>query len=171
MLIVRPGTLIINILWYYDPNLLNLFVAFMRKIIMGSGVSYCFWLNLSSDLILHKSCLNFWPKSQISLKSETAPHPRSQFCTCHDSWAVMACAKLWPNWIIIEIRTKRVCAQFRLCAHKLFVIYISLIVQWITFIVFTIVEMWSESRWHHTSKMCFRMVTSIEMDMKVMNIN
>ena len=21
---------------------------------------------------------------------------RSQFCTCHDSWAVMTCAKLWP---------------------------------------------------------------------------
>ena len=20
----------------------------------------------------------------------------SQFCTCHDSWAVMTCAKLWP---------------------------------------------------------------------------
>ena len=21
---------------------------------------------------------------------------RSQFCTCHDSWAVVSCAKLWP---------------------------------------------------------------------------
>ena len=26
---------------------------------------------------------------------------RSQFCTCHDSWAVMACAKLEPDLIII----------------------------------------------------------------------
>ena len=25
---------------------------------------------------------------------------RSQFCTCHDIWAAMACAKLWHDWII-----------------------------------------------------------------------
>ena len=36
----------------------------------------CFWLNLSFDLTIHKSCLNFWLKSEIRLKSETAPHPR-----------------------------------------------------------------------------------------------
>ena len=31
---------------------------------------------------------------------------RSQFCTCHDSWAVVTCANLWPGWIVrIEIRT------------------------------------------------------------------
>ena len=24
----------------------------------------------------------------------------SQFCTCHDSWAVMTCANLWHDWII-----------------------------------------------------------------------
>ena len=24
---------------------------------------------------------------------------RSQFCTCHDSWAVVTCANLWPGWI------------------------------------------------------------------------
>ena len=29
---------------------------------------------------------------------------RSQFCTCRDSWAVITCAKLWPDWRIkIEI--------------------------------------------------------------------
>ena len=41
-----------------------------------SGVRCCFWLNLSSDLTLNKSCLNFWLKSEIGLKSETAPPPR-----------------------------------------------------------------------------------------------
>ena len=25
----------------------------------------------------------------------------TQFCTCHDSLAIMACAKLWNDWIII----------------------------------------------------------------------
>ena len=29
---------------------------------------------------------------------------RLQFCTCHDSWAVVACAKLPPDWIIIFSR-------------------------------------------------------------------
>ena len=33
---------------------------------------------------------------------------KSQFCTGHDSWAVMACAKLWHDWIIrVEIRKKK----------------------------------------------------------------
>ena len=41
----------------------------------STGVRCCFWLNLSSDLTLYKSCLNFWLKSEIRLKSETAPHP------------------------------------------------------------------------------------------------
>ena len=26
---------------------------------------------------------------------------KSQFCTCHDSWAAVKCAKLWLDWIII----------------------------------------------------------------------
>ena len=47
--------------------------------ILQPGVRCCFWLNLSSDLTLHKSCLNFWLKSEIRLKSETAPHPRSVY--------------------------------------------------------------------------------------------
>ena len=44
--------------------------------LFGSGVRCCFWLNLSFDLSLNKPCLNFWLKSKIRLKSETAPHPR-----------------------------------------------------------------------------------------------
>ena len=33
-------------------------------------------------------------------------HPiRPQFCTCHNSWAVVACAKLWPDWIL-EIKMR-----------------------------------------------------------------
>ena len=39
----------------------------------------------------------------------------SQFCTCHDSWAVMACAKLWPDCIIrIKITTKVFYSRFQL---------------------------------------------------------
>ena len=42
------------------------------------GVGCCFSLNLSSELTLNKWCLNFWLKSEFSLQSETAPHPRPQ---------------------------------------------------------------------------------------------
>ena len=35
-------------------------------------------------------------------------HPnRSKFCACHNSWAVVTCAKLWPDHIIrIKVRVK-----------------------------------------------------------------
>ena len=44
---------------------------------------------------------------------------RSQFCTCHDSWPVVTCANLWPNWMI-RIITK-VKWFFQLSASNLFV--------------------------------------------------
>ena len=44
-----------------------------------------------------------------------------QFCTCHDSSAVMTCAKLWHDWIIIKIKTKNNFTRFQLRAHKPFV--------------------------------------------------
>ena len=44
---------------------------------------------------------------------------RSQFCTCHDSWAVMTCAKLWPDWITrIRISQRVTSTRFQLWAQK-----------------------------------------------------
>ena len=35
-----------------------------------------------------------------------------QFFTCHDSWAVMVCAKVWHDWgTIIKVKTKRILAR------------------------------------------------------------
>ena len=46
----------------------------------------------------------------------------SQFCTCHDSWAVMTCAKLWPDSIIIfQVKATWVLTRFGLWAHVSFV--------------------------------------------------
>ena len=46
---------------------------------------------------------------------------RSQTCTCHDSWAVMTCAKLWPNLsIIFEVGVKLIFTRFQLWAYKPF---------------------------------------------------
>ena len=51
---------------------------------------------------------------------------RSQFCTCHDSWAVMTCAKLWHDWIIrIELKSKWIFKSFQLWAQKLFVKWVT----------------------------------------------
>ena len=58
----------------------------------------------------------------ISLTYENYDHLKSQFCTYHDSWAVMTCAKLWPDGIIgIQMRTKRIFTRFQLYAQKQFV--------------------------------------------------
>ena len=47
---------------------------------------------------------------------------RVQICTCHDSCAVMTCAKLWPDQIILfHIRAKRISTRFQLWVHKPFV--------------------------------------------------
>ena len=44
---------------------------------------------------------------------------RPSFSTCHDSSAVVTCAKLWPVWAIqINIREKRILTIFQLWAHN-----------------------------------------------------
>ena len=44
---------------------------------------------------------------------------RLQFCTGHDSWAVVTCAKLWADWTLrIWIRANINFKSFQLCAHK-----------------------------------------------------
>ena len=43
-------------------------------------------------------------------------------CTWHNSFAVMACAKLWPYWIIIfQFRATHIHTRFGLWAHNLIV--------------------------------------------------
>ena len=50
---------------------------------------------------------------------------RPQICTCHDSSAVMACAKLWPDLtIIFHTRARNIFKQFGSWAHKLFVTWV-----------------------------------------------
>ena len=41
---------------------------------------------------------------------------RSQFCTCHDSLAVVTCTNLWPEWFIRLIITAH--DFFQLFAHR-----------------------------------------------------
>ena len=62
---------------------------------------------------------------KISYSVKNSVQIRSQFCTCHDSWAVMACAKLWPDWIMkIKFKIQNVFTRFHLWAHKAFMEWI-----------------------------------------------
>ena len=46
----------------------------------------------------------------------------TRFCTCHDSSAVMACAKLWHDLMtIFHVRATCISTSLRSWAHKLFV--------------------------------------------------
>ena len=66
---------ITRLLWRY-VSARNWYLGMVSMFSLSKpGVRCCFWLNLSFDLSLHKPCLNFWLKSKIRLKSETAPHP------------------------------------------------------------------------------------------------
>ena len=50
---------------------------------------------------LHKGFRSSWMKScenSFRYNFNLNYAIRSQFCTWHDSWAVMTCAKLWPDW-------------------------------------------------------------------------
>ena len=47
---------------------------------------------------------------------------RSQFCTCHDGWAVVICTKLWSDWVVrIQIKARRIFTRFQQWAQTLFV--------------------------------------------------
>ena len=49
----------------------------------------------------------------------------SQFCTCHDSSADVACTKLWHDLIIMnKITTRWISTRFQLWVHKFFVKWI-----------------------------------------------
>ena len=65
---------------------------------------------------------------------------RSQICTCHDSRAVVTCAKLWPDWIIIfYVRTLCIFfTSFGFGAHKS-------CVKWLPDIISTVCHMGTEN--------------------------
>ena len=69
---------------------------------------------------------HWWLKSSESLLNSVCSYIhsnnpiRSLFCTCHDSWAVMTCAKLWPDLMIIlcNNNTTLFFTKFVFWAHK-----------------------------------------------------
>ena len=79
----------------------------------------CMWL-LSLGTIPHKQLMGSWHKycKQYELSLNNNHEIRSQFCTCHGNLSAMACANLWPDWIIqIRIVSKRI-LRFQLWAYE-----------------------------------------------------
>ena len=73
-----------------------------------------------------KGCVNSWSKSCKKHIARTNDNQtRSQFCACHDNWAVMTCAKLRSDRIIIfQIKTHWLYARFGLWLYKPLVTWI-----------------------------------------------
>ena len=72
----------------------------------------------------HNRLMSWWSKScktTCSFYVENDDPIKSQFCTCHDSWAVVTCANLWADGIIRIVVTSRIIFErFQLWAHKPF---------------------------------------------------
>ena len=78
----------------------------------------------------------------------------SQICTCHGSWAVVTCAKLWPDLIII-FQVKSMCSfsRFGLSVHKPYV-------KWVT-------GLSTQSNWHSTTKAIDQTLEVLVLDYRV----
>ena len=58
-------------------------------------------------------------KIHVAISWKNNYHFRLQFCTCHNSLAVMTCANLWPEWIItIIIKAKITFTKLYSWSHK-----------------------------------------------------
>ena len=80
------------------------------------------WMKLSEFAL---KLLKFVPKGLIDSKFALVQMMVKSWsnhvtiCTCHDSSAVVTCAKSWPDWIIIfRVRTTWFFPRFGLWAHK-----------------------------------------------------
>ena len=68
-----------------------------------------------------------WHQMKVPFFSNVSSHDliRSQFCTCHDSSAVMTCAKLWPDEInIFHVGAMHILTRFGLWAHNPIAIWV-----------------------------------------------
>ena len=62
----------------------------------------------------YENIYDYWMKNNDLI----CPH----FCTCHDSRAVMTCAKLWADWFTkIRTNARITFTRFELWAHKMLV--------------------------------------------------
>ena len=101
--------------WYPIPFDMPALEAVWDVTVKGSGATQ------SIKEPSHKVYISLWSKFCKNM-CENTDEFRSQFYTCHDSWAVVTCANLWPDWIIrIEIRASWIFTRFQWWAHRVFV--------------------------------------------------
>ena len=72
------------------------------------------WTRVTKSLWTHNWNL---VKINFCFDHDSANWVRSQICICHDSWAVMTCAKLWPD-LSISYSSTPFFKRFGLWAHK-----------------------------------------------------
>ena len=78
----------------------------------------------------HKQLISSQPKSYkntCTFISKIMIRSSHNFCTCHDSLAVVACAKFWPDWIIrIKTPLRIILIIYQACAPKPFVKWVNI---------------------------------------------
>ena len=88
------------------PSMIVIWRRLLKSVHMEdvSGQQFAHLTKLSSNLIRTWDFTNgLWVCNLKSSKTYNYSHLyfddaiRPHFCTCHDSWAVMACTRLWPN--------------------------------------------------------------------------
>ena len=95
-------------LWYeFDDYLLKSTIPSLRGhwVKDWSCLHFYYWPNLLMSFWCHQT--QIWKMVSWFKYCKIIPCShmknddliRSQMCTYHDSWAVMACANLWTNWI------------------------------------------------------------------------
>ena len=98
---------------YIDPQVLALISTTSPLPCCRRGLLLITTLWAHNPYLLKNSCCSYLKNSEPIM---------SQFCTCHDSSAVMVCAKLWPDWTSrITIRIKRIFTRFQWWAREVLV--------------------------------------------------
>ena len=82
------------------------------------------WVHITTTLTpydtrdpFYKGCITHNP-NLVLLRRENSHHLMSQFYTCHDSRAVVACTKLWHDWII-KSKNRQNLHRISIWTHKL----------------------------------------------------
>ena len=79
----------------------------------------CLWqISWNHFTMIYELIIQIFYKTVCSYMKKNNDLIRSQFCTWHDSKAVVTCAKLWHEWISrIDIIVKEIATAFQLWAR------------------------------------------------------
>ena len=82
-----------QMIWEFGRQLLGIIALYWSVILMGG----CYWVLGSMSPAVHELTIQILWQCFLGSSEISYDQIMPQLCTCHDSWAVMACANLWPD--------------------------------------------------------------------------